>query len=154
MFLFLFLLHSIKKGSTTPALQKGLYFPVWSTVDIITNKMIQQLTMLADGKRGALLRHKEGNHTAKFSAFSYAMQYNFLKFSFHKLISTFSLVVHLISTSQARGTDQLWGRVNVKWTVKVNYAVKRIVRLMETAHFGTEMTCRMSSFRRKYNFMP
>lgn len=25
---------------------------------------------------------------------------------------------------------------------------------METAHFGTKMICRMSSFRRKYNFMP
>lgn len=25
---------------------------------------------------------------------------------------------------------------------------------METAHFGTKMVCRMSSFSRKYNFMP
>lgn len=87
--------------------------------------MIQQVTQLADDMRDALVRHKQGNHTAELPAFSHTAQYNFLKFSFHKLISTFSLVVHLISTSQARGTEQLWGLVNEKWIVKIDYAVKK-----------------------------
>ena len=63
-------------------------------------------------------------------------------------------MVHLIITSIAGGTEQLWELVNGKRTVEANYAVKRIVRLMETAHFGTEIICRMSSFWRKYDFMP
>jgi len=77
--------------------------------------MIQQVTTLADGTWDALLRHKLGNHTAKLPAFSHTAQYNFLKLSFHKLISTFSFVINIITTSQAGGAEQLWGPVNKKW---------------------------------------
>lgn len=124
-FFSLSLVKSFKKGDRAWALQKDLYFPLCSTTDIIAAERIQKVTALADGTWGALIRHKQGNRTPKLPAFSHTAQYNFLKFSFHKLISTFSLVVHLISTGQARGTEQLWGLLNEKRTVKVNYPVKK-----------------------------